>query len=166
MLAVLAGIIYVLPAVAAVVFISEELILLRAALFYPLVELSVCAVHELSHAFLFKRGGAELKQIRVGVFNFDFASRQLTIFIQGLFSGNCTVKIENNTNRNSIIAAIVFGGVSGILIAAIFLLINMQAGVDPSVLLCYVITGFAEGAHSLLYPKSADRKLLEEWIRK
>lgn len=165
MSAFFAGLIYILPAITAL-FVPCDLMLLRLALFYPMAELAVCAVHELSHAALFKLGKARIKVIRIGVFNFDLTSKRLTIHIRGLFSGNCTVSITSNSNRSKIIAAIVSGGCSGIIIAAILLLIKILTGVNSSVALCCIIAGFTKGLYALLSPGSTDRKLLETWIVK
>lgn len=165
MTAVLAGLVYIIPMLAAF-FLPYDLILLRLILLYPAVELAVCAVHELSHAVLFRLGKARIKAVRIGAFNFDLTSKRLTVHIRGMFSGNCTVSIASDSNRNRIIAAIVSGGCSGIIIAAILLLIKILTGVNSSVVLCCIVTSFTKGAYALLSPRSTDRALLEEWVKK
>lgn len=166
MLCIVSVIVYILPTVLALLLPSDK-IFLRIFLFYPTVELVICAIHESMHLFLFCIGGANATLIRVGIFQYEFCQKKFGFCLTGFFSGNCIARVTPNANRKVLIAAILSGGISGITIAAIFLLFGILFDLCSSpVFLCVIFTGTIKGAYALFSPKSTDRKFFNEWIGK
>ena len=158
--------IYILPIFLALLLSIDE-VLLQIFLFYPAVELVVCAVHESMHLVLFCISGAKVALIRVGIFQYDFCQKKASLCLTGFFSGKCTVLVTSKANHKVLIAAILSGGISGIIIAALSLLFGISLDLCNSpVVLCIFLTGAIKGAYALFSPRSTDRKSLNEWIGK
>ena len=119
----------------------------------------VCAIHELSHFVFFAINRNVVTMVRVGIFEVRLEDGKMQFIVENtsLFSGCCIAK--KNTSCYGTIVALYAGGISGILMAAIFLF--RVTTVLPTIKfleVCILLIAGLSGFFSVFYPKSADRK--------
>lgn len=135
----------------------------------PVCAYLVCCIHEAAHYICFLFAGAEVKSVRLGMIRISGCKKGVKVNLtnDSLFTGDCVVKSINYKSKCYMIAALLSGGVSSIIVAAIiFLCIFWKKNMISPFLLCMVFTGLISGSFSLFYPASADRKLLKIFLEK
>lgn len=149
-------------AICNYIFDIETILLLKIIIYICDVYLSqfiVCAIHELSHFVFFVANRNVVTLVRVGIFEVKYKNEKIQFKVENnsLFSGCCIAK--KNTSCYGTIVALYAGGISGILLAAIFLFrVIVSFPTIRFLEVCILVMAGLSGVFSVFYPKSADRK--------
>lgn len=136
----------------------------------PICLVVTIAVHELSHFICFVLLGFKVKNLRIGLFLFDFRKGAKKIFIMnsGMFRGFCTIEGFTFQDKKKLFIAIVAGGMSGLILSFIALWI-LELKSMPEQWNTFFISIFFTGLYSfyatLLSSRSTDGKLIRKIIR-
>lgn len=135
----------------------------------PVCTYLVCCIHESAHFLFFLYAGAEVRAVRLGIIRiFRYKGKvKAELTNCNMFTGSCVVKNTDYKGKSYMIAALLSGGISSILLAAIiFLYMLLVHNKISPFLLCMALAGLISGSFSLFYSGSADRKLLKLFWKK
>lgn len=144
-------------------FLTETLLIAPICIYFILI------VHELFHVLFFSLFQIPIVELCIGLFSINMRNNHFKINLinNGLFSGYCLFVSQAN-KKEKIIAALIAGGISGIIIGiiALILLVTNAVSIRKSFLWDLIFGGFYSFYVTLLNKKSADRIAIRKVLKR